>query len=677
MDYELYGQDLGALSSYLTEFGYGGGSSLSGWGLGAATPKSPPRSIAKAAARKPPPKAPPRVVSKATAKPTATAVANAAPRSSAQPSAEVAVQKPGTMRVSVKETQATLRKHGAKVGADGKYGAVTARVWADAARRLKLDPTYDRAGPDAAFVNMTTYSALTYNNKETVAKAAPPVKAATSKAGAVKVAVGTAKPSAPATRVAVGPVKVATAAKSTVTRGAGSTKPTEASNAAYIKVTVESAQTIIRKLGAKITVDKMYGPTTAKLWAEAARRMGLDSGADRASASEIWVHPATYSALSAKAAESKSPVKGKAPASTGGGAKATEATQAGMVQASVGIVQDILRKLGAKITRDGSYGPATRTAWVTRARAKRLPEAFDRAGPTAAWVVPATYDALAAAAGFPGLSPNAPQPPSAQDSLVPAPASDGEAPTSETSTEQALASAILAASTASVSIADVQKALIVARRAAPQKFAGVEVTGQWDEATQAAYASLAQYAPGVKLSAFQMAAPQLLAQPGQFRTTPALAKAIEGAARIYDEGQAGAERQQEVKDQTQTHTGPQTEAPVGPGPVMTPTEQRSTTPDPVDMNPGVPPFYQQQPQSNPPTIYVPPQQPVVTAPSEQLEPIQASTSDSNTNMMLVLALVAAGMLAIYVATQSRDSGGGGSRSRSRSRSSRSGGYTWP
>lgn len=442
--------------------------------------------------------------------------------------------------VNVDFMQKQLIKHGAQLKTDKTYGTKTVSVWQAFATRVGKSPRIERgADKYSAVVDAGAWGFLILSKKELDARLKP--------AGAARA-----------------PAKAGPAAKSAA---AANAKPTAATNQAYIKITVESAQQLIRKLGAKLTVDKKYGPTTAKLWSEAAKRVGQDSGADRASATEMWVHPATYAALNAQATKGKS---SSTPATRPGAASAkpTDATKEGMVQASVGIMQDILKRLGVKLTRDGNFGPSTRTAWMTKAKAKRLDGSFDRAGPTSAWIVPATYDALAAAARMPGLAPintgGAQQPAGGGESQLPA-GGDGEEGQSggtepaAPSVEDRLAAQMIALATQTVTVQAVQKMLVVARRAAPSKFAGVEVTGSWDDATQAGYASISQYAPGIQTAAFERALPTLLV--GQnLRAPAAMATAITTGARIYDEGAAGAEKQQQTQQQEDEPAAPQQQA---------------------------------------------------------------------------------------------------------------------
>lgn len=57
-------------------------------------------------------------------------------------------------------------------------------------------------------------------------------------------------------------------------------------------------------------------------------------------------------------------------------------------------IQQILTSHGAKLKRDGLYGPVTANTWAKIANAKGLSPTISRGGPKIAKVVPKTYDAL-------------------------------------------------------------------------------------------------------------------------------------------------------------------------------------------------------------------------------------------------------------------------------------------
>jgi peptidoglycan hydrolase-like protein with peptidoglycan-binding domain len=63
--------------------------------------------------------------------------------------------------------------------------------------------------------------------------------------------------------------------------------------------------------------------------------------------------------------------------------------------ASVADLQNILNKRGAKLKKDGLYGPKTAGAWSAAARGEGLPTTITRVGPKVARVIASTYEALA------------------------------------------------------------------------------------------------------------------------------------------------------------------------------------------------------------------------------------------------------------------------------------------
>jgi hypothetical protein len=107
-------------------------------------------------------------------------------------------------------------------------------------------------------------------------------------------------------------------------------------------------------------------------------------------------------APAAKPAAVKAKVPAPKPASK---AKPTEPSKAGMSKANVGQIQDILIKLGAKLKRDGLWGPATAAQWVSSAKRRKLDGTINRAGPMDAWIVQPAFDELARIAGVKGAAP--------------------------------------------------------------------------------------------------------------------------------------------------------------------------------------------------------------------------------------------------------------------------------
>jgi hypothetical protein len=94
----------------------------------------------------------------------------------------------------------------------------------------------------------------------------------------------------------------------------------------------------------------------------------------------------TAASRAARAAKTRVPAALKAKSAT---------TKAAAQQtASVSDLQSIMISRGAKLKRDGLYGPKTANAWSTLARSKSLPPTISRVGPKIARVVSQTYDTL-------------------------------------------------------------------------------------------------------------------------------------------------------------------------------------------------------------------------------------------------------------------------------------------
>jgi predicted secreted protein len=78
--------------------------------------------------------------------------------------------------------------------------------------------------------------------------------------------------------------------------------------------------------------------------------------------------------------------------------KPTQPSQAGLAKMDIKGLQNVLVALREKITPDGLFGPMTKAAWQRQATKYNQNNAFDRAGPTTAWVSMPTYLALSRAA---------------------------------------------------------------------------------------------------------------------------------------------------------------------------------------------------------------------------------------------------------------------------------------
>lgn len=261
-------------------------------------------------------------------------------------------------------------------------------------------------------------------------------------------------------------------------------KPTEPSKIGLIKTTVANVQGILNRLGAKIKEDGLFGATTKKAWGTAAKAKKLDGVFDRASSTEVWVHPLAFATLSAalpatKATKATAAAKKAATPST----KPTEPSKTGLTKINIGAAQDILNKLGGKIKRDGMFGPTTAKAWGTASKARKVDGVFDRAGPMEAWISPAALAALSAKAGVsaPAAASEEVAPPSAEPKDIAPPA-----PEMAPAAEDLAAQQLMKQATVAVPVLKVQQAELMANKTPAQagRYTGVEETGEWDDATE-------------------------------------------------------------------------------------------------------------------------------------------------------------------------------------------------
>lgn len=101
--------------------------------------------------------------------------------------------------------------------------------------------------------------------------------------------------------------------------------------------------------------------------------------------------PPPATAIEPAQQKQKQKPKAKAkPKSKAAAAKAAADTQV----ATVASVQSILNARGAKLKKDGLYGPKTAAAWSAAARKKSLPATISRVGPTVARVSRQAYESL-------------------------------------------------------------------------------------------------------------------------------------------------------------------------------------------------------------------------------------------------------------------------------------------
>jgi hypothetical protein len=191
-----------------------------------------------------------------------------------KPSMSPAGQKPTSTalaRVNIGQAQEVLVTLGAKIASDGLFGPKTASAWKTAAQKRKLNPVFNRAAPNEAFVDPATFRALT--------------------AAAAAVRTGVApKPPTPSTKTKA--------------------KPTDPSRSGLTKINVGQAQDVLIRLGVAIKRDGDFGPKTAAAWKQAAVRRKLDGVFDRAGPIEAWVDPKTFTELSGQAGDKKAEPKG-------------------------------------------------------------------------------------------------------------------------------------------------------------------------------------------------------------------------------------------------------------------------------------------------------------------------------------------------------------------------------
>ena len=114
----------------------------------------------------------------------------------------------------------------------------------------------------------------------------------------------------------------------------------------------------------------MYGPKTASAWAQSSRTRRLNPTFERASATEAYVHPATFAALNGASVPSPMAPAPAAPAQAASQASAGEEVTFGATDAA-----DILYALGwttKKLPRSQTYTPALSKAWAVSATSRGL-----------------------------------------------------------------------------------------------------------------------------------------------------------------------------------------------------------------------------------------------------------------------------------------------------------------
>lgn len=205
-------------------------------------------------------------------------------------------------------------------------------------------------------------------------------------------------------------IKLLAQTKSETARAAAPPKPAPSAST----YAVSKLQELLRAVGSPASAklkDGKWGPTTQAEWQRAAQALGVAaSSSGKTGATQATVSVAAYNALEQRAravslgmaqplfGAAKPAAAKPAAAPKPAAAKPAQPSKAGLSKVSVATLQDIVTKLGAKIARDGLFGPATKKAWQQSAAKRKLDTAFDRAAPNEAWVHPATLQALAVSA---------------------------------------------------------------------------------------------------------------------------------------------------------------------------------------------------------------------------------------------------------------------------------------
>lgn len=185
-------------------------------------------------------------------------------------------------------------------------------------------------------------------------------------------------------------------------------------------VAVPSVVEVLRAYGANFPKGQSkYTPAVLAAWQQASKKKGLDPTMFNRGGTVVLVAKNTFDILSSSKPASKSPATKLTPppkqgikASAAKPIKAQTPTAApakqaatGKVLIDVGTAQDVLLRLRANLGkggRDGKFGPTTAKAWTAAANKRGIQgngARFDRASPTAAYVFPATVEALTQAAG--------------------------------------------------------------------------------------------------------------------------------------------------------------------------------------------------------------------------------------------------------------------------------------
>jgi peptidoglycan hydrolase-like protein with peptidoglycan-binding domain len=300
-------------------------------------------------------------------------------------SATVVPASSGLMRVNVLEAQQILAQNGVTKSPsgrplvqDGLYGPNTQASWQKLAIAKGLNPAFDRAGPKEAWVHPVTVQNLqpAYTDKVPAWSAASPTQ---TPAASVSPAQGT------------------------------------------VRRPVLELQRLLNRLGwttKQVKPDGLFGPSTRGAWGESAKKRGLSPLFERVDGKNATVDQQTLAALEAVAKSTPQP-KALAPSIP---KETATAPRAGTVERPVLELQELLYGVGwtsKKLTKDGLYGPQTKTAWAFSAKLRGLPQTFERVDGRTARVSQAAYDKIQADGAK--AAPPTPEKPATPDGPKPAP----------------------------------------------------------------------------------------------------------------------------------------------------------------------------------------------------------------------------------------------------------------
>jgi len=198
--------------------------------------------------------------------------------------------------------------------------------------------------------------------------------------------------------LALAAAKAAAAAEAAAKAKANTSKPKP--GATSTQVLVQTLQSWLQALGAKLVVDGKFGPETVKAWTAAASARKLPTSIVRVNATNARVQKSTATALQAAAKNAKAtPAQAEQAAQQQAKEQAAaKASSSKSTVISVATAQGYLNALGAGLKVDGLYGPKTATAWADAARARKANPAIARVDGKNARVDEATCKLLLAAA---------------------------------------------------------------------------------------------------------------------------------------------------------------------------------------------------------------------------------------------------------------------------------------